>query len=92
MAEPATAAEISQLRSVVGSLSWLARVCRPDISFGVNQLQAVQQKAQVRHLAEANQILRYAMKDRQRGLFYPANIMKFEEAVIVSVNDDASQL
>ncbi len=60
-AEPATPAEISQLRSVVGSLSWLSRVCRPDIGFGVNQLQAVQQKAKVDDLLTANRLLSYAM-------------------------------
>ena len=33
------------------------------------------------------QILHYAMKDRQKGLFYPARAMKFEEAILVSVTD-----
>lgn len=29
-----------QLRSVIGSLAWLARVCRPDMSYGVSRLQS----------------------------------------------------
>ena len=29
-----------QLRSVIGSLAWLARVCRPDLAYPVNYLQA----------------------------------------------------
>ncbi|CAK9056057.1 Transposon Ty4-J Gag-Pol polyprotein, partial [Durusdinium trenchii] len=79
--------EISQLRSVVGSLSWLGRICRPDICFRVNQLQAVQQRAQVRHLIEANKLLNFAMQDRDKGLFYARKAMKLEEATIVSVTD-----
>ena len=31
--------EIAQLRSVVGSLAWVARQCRPQLSYGVNKLQ-----------------------------------------------------
>lgn len=85
LSEAATPSEIAQLRSVVGSLSWLARVCRPDISFGVNQLQAVQQRAQVRHLMDANKILNYAMKDRHKGLVYPKNALDINEAILVSI-------
>ena len=33
--------EIAQLRSVVGSLAWVARQCRPQLSYGVNKLQSV---------------------------------------------------
>ena len=33
--------EIAQVRSVVGSLAWVARQCRPQISYGVNKLQSV---------------------------------------------------
>ena len=29
-----------QLRSVIGSLAWLARVCRPDLSYAVSYLQS----------------------------------------------------
>ena len=41
-AEPASEKEISQLRLVLGSISWFARTCRPDLSFAVNQLQSAQ--------------------------------------------------
>ena len=83
----ATPSEISQLRSVVGSLGWLGRICRPDICFRVNPLQAVQQRAQVRHLIEANKLLNFGMQDRDKGLFYARKAMKLEEAIIVSVTD-----
>ena len=33
--------EISQLRSEVGSQAWVARQCRPQLSYGVNKLQSV---------------------------------------------------
>ena len=32
--------EVAQLRSVVGSLAWVARQCRPQLSYGVNKLQS----------------------------------------------------
>ena len=40
MATPAEISQRSQFRSIVGNLNWLARVCRPDLNFQVNQLQA----------------------------------------------------
>ena len=52
-AERATHEEISQLRSVLGSVSWFARTCRPDLAFAVNQLQSVQSTARVQDLIEA---------------------------------------
>ncbi len=85
--EPATPAEISQLRSVVGSLSWLSRVCRPDIGFGVNQLQAVQQKAKVDDLLTANKLLNYAMETKEKGIYYAAGAMDFDKCILLSIND-----
>ena len=32
MDDPATKADIGQIRSVIGSLGWVARQCRPDVS------------------------------------------------------------
>ena len=84
---PATPAEISQLRSVVGSLSWLSRVCRPDIGCGVNQLHAVQQKAKVDDLLTANRLLSYAMETKDKGIYYAAGAMHFDACILLSIND-----
>ena len=84
---PATPSEVSQLRSIVGSLSWYSRVCRPDLSFQVNQLQAVQQRARVEDLLVANRLLSYAMETKDRGVHFPAGAFDFKDAVVLSIND-----
>ncbi len=85
--EGATAHEISQLRSVVGSLSWYSRVCRPDLAFPVNQLQSAQQKARIDDLIAANKLLAVALRTKEAGVFYPAGVMDFNKAMILSVTD-----
>ena len=43
----ATPQEISQLRSIVGSLNWVTMVCRPDIAYSVHRLQTIMAQATV---------------------------------------------
>ena len=86
-AEPATDYEISQLRSVLGSVSWLARTCRPDLCYECNRLQTVQAKARIQDLIETNRLLDYAVKTRSRGIFYSANGPKLDDSMILSITD-----
>ena len=43
-------AEIAQMRSVIGSLGWIARQHRPDLSYHVSRLQGTVSGAKVRDL------------------------------------------
>ena len=86
-AEPADEKEISQLRSVLGSISWFARTCRPDLSFAVNQLQSVQATARIQDLIEANKLLNFAVKTKEKGMVFSKNGPKLNECMILSVTD-----
>ena len=77
---PATPAEIAQLRSVVGSLSWYSRACRPDLAFQVNQLQAIQLKARVEDLMVANRLLSFALETQDRGVPSPRMLLTSYDA------------
>ena len=55
------AKEISTLRSVIGSLSWIARQGRPDLSYRVSRLQTMVKGATIGTLKEANKIVDLAM-------------------------------
>ena len=55
MTDLATDSEIAQMRSVVGSLGWIARQCRPDLSYDVSRGQGVVTKATLKDAKEANQ-------------------------------------
>ena len=85
--EVATNAEISQLRSVVGSLSWYSRTCRPDLAYGVNQLQSIQQRARVEDLLTANRLLAHALATKERGVFFDSKAFEIENAMVISIND-----
>ena len=76
-----------QLRSVVGSLAWLSRVCRPDLSYGVSYLQSNVTKATYEHVKFANNLLKIAKATTDVGIHYPLKAFKFEEGMLVGVQD-----
>ena len=55
-----TPAELHDYMSVTGSLPWVARVCRADLSYNVSQLQQHKKDAKVRTLRLANKVIRFA--------------------------------
>ena len=61
--------EIAQLRSVVGSLAWVALQCRPQLSYGENMLQSVCGTATLDDLRFANKLLQEAKQSPDDGLF-----------------------
>ena len=70
------------------ALSWLARVCRPDLFVsGQPAWQSFQQNARVEDLIVANKLLSYALKTKERGIYYASGEMNFDEAVILCIND-----
>ena len=58
-----TSDEQTDFRSVLGALQWLATQSRPDIAFGVNQLQKRVNILTVRDLEVANQLVRIVKKN-----------------------------
>ena len=58
--EPCTAREISTLRAVIGSLSWITRQGRPDLSYRVSRLQTMVKGATIT-LKEANKVVDLAL-------------------------------
>ena len=63
MSDLATEAEVTQLMSVVGSLSWVSRQCRPDLSYRVSRLQSRSNHsmALVSDLREADKVVNHAI-------------------------------
>ena len=83
----ATESEKNQLRSVIGSLNWLVRVCRPDIAYSVARLQSAMARPIVQDLVDANGLIKYVTKTKSEGLFYPKGAMVVEELMIVAIQD-----
>ena len=83
----ATVVEKGQLRSVIGSLSWLVRVCRPDLNYQVARLQMAVCDPTVQDLTDANNLVKYAGRTREQGILYPAGIADFEDMMVLAVQD-----
>ena len=56
-----------RLRGVIGSLAWLARVCRPDLSYAVCKLQSSAHTANINDVKYANKIVELAKRDPNKG-------------------------
>ncbi len=76
-----------QLRSVIGSLAWLARVCRPDMSYGVSRLQSAVSEAKYSDVVFANSLVNVARNSREEGITYPLKSFRFEDAKIIALQD-----
>ena len=83
----ATDSERGQLRSVVGTLNWLVRVCRIDIAYQVHRLQTVLKTCTVDDLLSCNQLLSYVKSTPNKGLFFPYGAMEIEDAKVLSITD-----
>lgn len=57
-------------RSVVGSLSWVAITCRPDIAYAVTSLAKVQANPAKTHWTAAKGVLRYLAGTKDFGITY----------------------
>jgi len=87
MSDLASQAEVAQMRSVIGSLGWIARQCRPDLSYDVSRGQSVVSKATVKDLKEANQALQQAKEFSERGLIFEAFAVSWLDMMVVTVTD-----
>eukprot|EP00439_Symbiodinium_sp_Y106_P070527 s569_g12.t1 len=81
---PVTNAQRTALRSVIGSLAWVARATRPNLAYRVNALQQAVVKATVETLREANRVVALALNDAERSITYKAKLpwSKGELAVV----------
>lgn len=77
----------NQLRSIIGSLAWLSRVCRPDLAYAVSKMQADVHQACYEDVAFANGIVNIARKTKNRGLCYPIKPFDFDNVMIVGIQD-----
>jgi len=85
--DKATAGEIAQMRSVIGSLAWVARQVRPELCYQTSKLQSVVATALVKHLEQCNKVLQEAKATASRGLFFKAGAFNWDDAILVTTTD-----
>ena len=79
--------EIAQLRSVVGSSAWVARHCRPQLSYGVNKLQSTCGSATLDDLRFANKVLQEAKESSDDGLFFKSGHLNWNKMEMLTITD-----
>ena len=78
---PLTTVEHEAFQSVVGSLMWICRSCRPSIAYRVSELQTATRKPIVEDLQKANKVIKHC-KD------YPDECLTFRSGVIEWPTDE----
>ena len=85
--EIATESEVAQLRSVIGSIGWIARQCRGDLSYDASNGQGAVCRATVQDLKNANAAVGKCKLYSTKGLHYKAGAIDWSTAVLVTISD-----
>ena len=81
--EPVSKDELQQYTSVVGSLSWVTRVCRADLSYNVGQLQQLRKGAKVNTLKLANKVFRFTKAHCDRGFPFKSGVLDWTNMALL---------
>ena len=76
-----SAEEITVLRSVIGGLMWTS-LTRPDVLAELSQLQSVMNKAKIRHLKMANELIARAQADKDAAIYRALQPTKYRIVVV----------
>ena len=79
--------EQSQMRAVLGSIGYVARLCRPELSYRCSALQGKQSRPTLQDLINTNKFLAAAQKTTGNGIRFFKKKFNFETAVLLSVTD-----
>ena len=83
----ASAEEQSQMRAVLGSLGYVARLCRPELAYRCSALQGKQAKPNLTDLIATNKFLSAAQKTNHNGIKFRRGAFDFNKAELISVTD-----
>ena len=79
--------EAKQLKSVVGSIAWIARQARPDLSYRTSVLQSAGKAPTLATLKLANKTIDIAKSKSQQGIRYEAGAIDWDNMIIVAMAD-----
>ena len=77
--DPLTDSDRTQMKSVAGSLAWVCRQCRPDLSYRVSRIQSASNNGTVADIKEANKTVEYAVKTYQRGITFRSGLLDWSK-------------
>eukprot|EP00435_Cladocopium_sp_Y103_P032430 s1165_g8.t1 len=87
LSDDASETEISQMRAVLGSIGWVARLCRPELCYACSSLQGKQSKPTVEDLKQTNKLLSSAQKTKDNGIKFMKGKFCFETSILLSITD-----
>ena len=79
--------ETQQLKSVVGSLAWISRQARPDLSYRTSVLQSAGKSPTFATLKLANKTVEMAKSRSRHGIRYEAGVVDWDNMIIVAMAD-----
>ena len=85
--QAASAEEQSQMRAVLGSLGWVARLCRPELCYMCSNLQGRQAKPTTDDLLKTNKLLASAQRTNHNGIVFMKKHFDFDCSILISITD-----